>query len=170
MKQETLSFRPLCMDDAERITSIISAPKVLQYMNLPIPYELRHAQEFLQRCTEQNLPQRAIIINGQLAGCIGLAPSPSGDTTELMVGYWLGCAYHGRGLATRMLQQFLDQELPLLVTAPAVRLICAFTHKDNIASQRVLEKSGFTCTGSVSEYNGKPLPFQNARRFEISLN
>lgn len=52
-----------------------------------------------------------------------------------VVGYWLGRAFWGRGLATRALAEFLPQveERPLQATvAPA-----------NRASVRVLEKNGF---------------------------
>jgi RimJ/RimL family protein N-acetyltransferase len=51
------------------------------------------------------------------------------------VGYWLGRAYWGRGVATRALQLFLGGE--------RIRPLQARVVADNLASRRVLEKCGF---------------------------
>ena len=54
---------------------------------------------------------------------------------EREVGYWLGRAFWGKGLATQALSLFLDQ----VTTRPLV----AYVVKHNLASIRVLEKCGF---------------------------
>lgn len=54
---------------------------------------------------------------------------------EREVGYWLGKEYWGKGIASLALSQFLD----LIKTRP----LYAHVAKHNIASRRVLEKSGF---------------------------
>lgn len=73
----------------------------------------------------------AVIVDSKVAGHIGCW---IGDG-QRQVGYWLGKEYWGRGLATRMLAQFLQRvpERPLYARAAA----------HNIASIRVLEKCGF---------------------------
>jgi RimJ/RimL family protein N-acetyltransferase len=55
------------------------------------------------------------------------------------VSYWLGRPFWGRGIASRALALFLElvQERPLFARAA----------KDNIASVRVLQKSGFIIKG-----------------------
>jgi RimJ/RimL family protein N-acetyltransferase len=55
------------------------------------------------------------------------------------VGYWLGKEFWGKGIATRALNQFLQ-----FVT---LRPLYAYVAKGNVASQRVLEKCGFTRCG-----------------------
>ena len=55
------------------------------------------------------------------------------------VGYWLGRAYWGRGIATEALRQFLQEIAP--------RPLFAYVAKTNIASRRVLEKCGFRLHG-----------------------
>ena len=74
---------------------------------------------------------RTIVAGGEVAGYIG---SWNADGARL-VGYWLGRAYWGRGVATRALAAFLSvvRERPLR----------AHVAKHNVASLRVLEKCGF---------------------------
>ncbi len=162
MTIETLSLHPFRAEDAQRLTDLITSPGVLKYLTLPTPYKLEHAQDFINRCITQHLPQRGVWVNGELAGCIGLGNPPGGDATIQMVGYWYGATYHGKGIATRALEQFLPL-IPAL--APQCHSIVAFTHCDNTASQRVIEKNGFTSNGMVSEYNGKRLPFSAAYQY-----
>lgn len=71
---------------------------------------------------------------------------------EPEVGYWLGRAFWGKGVATAALSIFLGQV--------ATRPLYARVARDNLASQRVLEKCGFTVFG-------KDKGFSNARGVEV---
>ena len=53
-----------------------------------------------------------------------------------LIGYWLGKEYWGKGIATQALSEFLK-----VVKA---RPLYAYVAKHNLASQRVLEKCGFS--------------------------
>jgi RimJ/RimL family protein N-acetyltransferase len=66
-----------------------------------------------------------------------------------MVGYWLGKAYWGRGIASSALALFLDDERhrPLLATVAA----------HNVGSRRVLEKAGFEFDSSKLVDDGPEL-------------
>lgn len=97
---------------------------------------------------DDSITIRTIICDGQVAGNI-VCFSQVG---EREVGYWLGKAYWGRGIATRALALFLDQ----IPTRP----LYARAAKDNVASIRVLEKCGFTIYGVDRG-------FSNARSQEI---
>jgi RimJ/RimL family protein N-acetyltransferase len=78
---------------------------------------------------------KTIVVNGEVAGNI-VSWEQSG---EPKVGYWLGKAYWGQGIASEALSQFL-----LLVK---VRPLYARVAKQNLASIRVLQKCGFTMYG-----------------------
>lgn len=91
---------------------------------------------------------KIILVDGQVAGSIA--------TFELLgereVGYWIGQAYWGRGVATRALAAFLDGE--------PVRPIHAHVAKHNVASTRVLEKCGFVIEGEDTGFpdaDGNPV-------------
>lgn len=55
------------------------------------------------------------------------------------VTYWIGKSYWGKGIATRALSAFLEEQQQ--------RPIFARAAKDNVASLRVLKKCGFAITG-----------------------
>lgn len=82
---------------------------------------------------------RTILFNGEVAGYI-VSWLQDG---EREVGYWLGKAYWGKGIATQALQQFLDE-----VTE---RPLGAYVVKHNLGSIRVLEKCGFQCVDENDE-------------------
>ena len=92
--------------------------------------------------------KRTIVVDGRVAGSVAsfeLFGQPS-------VAYWLGREFWGKGVATRALAQFLG----IVTTRP----LYARAATDNSASIRVLQKCGFTASGSDRG-------FANARGTEI---
>ena len=74
---------------------------------------------------------RTIVADGVVAGNIGSWP----DDSQQLVGYWVGRAWWGRGVAT--------QALTLLLDKVSIRPLYAHVAKHNIGSIRVLDKCGF---------------------------
>ncbi|MDQ1614253.1 MAG: hypothetical protein QOJ60_192 [Actinomycetota bacterium] len=74
---------------------------------------------------------RTIVVDGEVAGDIGSWQQED----KRLVGYWVGRAYWGRGVATAAVRLFLDEvtERPLF----------GFVAVHNVGSIRVLEKCGF---------------------------
>jgi len=83
---------------------------------------------------DQSNTIRTIIHDGDIAGNI-LSFQESG---RMLVGYWVGKRYWGKGVATKALSQFLQ-----VVKA---RPLYAYVAKHNAASIRVLQKCGFIIT------------------------
>lgn len=91
---------------------------------------------------------RTILADGVVAGnvvCFELEGEPC-------VGYQLGRAHWGRGIATRALAQFLA----LLPTRP----LRAHVAPHNVASRRVLEKCGFAQVGESGSGSTALLVFE----------
>jgi RimJ/RimL family protein N-acetyltransferase len=65
---------------------------------------------------------------------------------RVLLGYWLGSAYWGRGIATAALRSYLDEHEPR-------RPINAQVVATNLGSIRVLEKCGFELVGRETEYS-----------------
>lgn len=143
-----VSLRPWDMSDAPRLAMLMNDPLVLRYLthNLPNPYRLEDAEEYISKVQEQQKADRAILLKGELIGGMGASPRP--EKNDCMLGYWLGSAWHGQGIATRALRQYLDQ-LPTLL--PDIPTITAYVYKPNIASQRLLMKFGFTYMGEAQD-------------------
>jgi RimJ/RimL family protein N-acetyltransferase len=77
-------------------------------------------------------PLRTVLVDGQVAGNV-VSWEKDG---QRLVGYWIGKAYWGKGVATRALRAFLE----IVRTRP----LFAYVAKHNVSSIRVLEKCGFT--------------------------
>jgi RimJ/RimL family protein N-acetyltransferase len=97
---------------------------------------------------DQGITMKTILYEGDVAGHV-LVHSWFGESE---ISYWLGKDYWGKGVATAALSAFLDHV--------EMRPLYARVAKDNLASQRVLEKCGFTV-------DGEDKGFSNARGVEV---
>lgn len=88
---------------------------------------------------DKNNHIQTIVFNGQVAGNIVSFVIEG----EREVGYWIGRAFWGQGIATRALTAFLAYETE--------RPLAAHVVKTNQASLRVLQKCGFQLTGEEGE-------------------
>lgn len=77
--------------------------------------------------------KRTIVVDGEVAGNVGMFHVHG----EPHVGYWLGKAFWGRGVATDAVRAFVRDVVPQ-------RPVYAVVWKGNAWSMRVLEKAGFT--------------------------
>jgi RimJ/RimL family protein N-acetyltransferase len=85
--------------------------------------------------TDGNVLLRTVLAGGDVAGNV-VSFERSG---EREIGYWLGRAFWGRGIATSALRAFLGVETR--------RPLTAHVAVHNVASRRVLEKCGFVVSG-----------------------
>jgi RimJ/RimL family protein N-acetyltransferase len=85
---------------------------------------------------------RTVVSDGEVAGNIGCWEADG----RMLVGYWIGREFWGRGLATRALAELLD-----MVDA---RPLHAYVAKGNVGSIRVLEKCGFLEVGEQTGDDG----------------
>ena len=112
----------------------------------PHPYTPAAADSFLSAVMmRQGGPESiyAIDVGGEAVGTIGIHPRHNEERYNAEIGYWLGEAFWGRGIATaavRGLSQRALDELDLY------RLF-ANVFASNPASMRVLEKAGFQREG-----------------------
>ncbi|MFC4049189.1 GNAT family N-acetyltransferase [Actinomadura syzygii] len=89
-----------------------------------------------------------ILLEGEVAGRITLNNVLRGPLQSCFLGYWVARAHAGRGVATEAVRLALD------VAFADLRLhrVEAFTRVDNHASQRVLERNGFTVVGTARRH------------------
>ena len=138
-----LYLRPLVGSDAEAVIAICGDWEVARRLSrVPHPYGYADFRFFLEQVVVME-PTWAIVLKetNQLAGVIGLAPRQDGQSAEL--GFFIGRAHWGQGLATEAGQAVVrlgteDLGYPRLT---------AGYHTDNPASGRVLERLGFKPIG-----------------------
>ena len=114
----------------------------------PFPYELENAKTFLGWLASQPSPTVwAIVVDGEAVGGIGIELHSDIERVSAEIGYWLGEAVWGRGIATEALravtaEAFARYELTRIYAVPFA---------DHQASIRVLEKAGYVREGVMRQ-------------------
>lgn len=137
------TLRPWHESDLESLVKYANNPGVAQYLmnRFPHPYTPEHGRNFIAMASGSR-PYNilAIEVEGEAAGGIGLHPQEDIYCKNAELGYWLAEPYWGRGIVTRAVLQMVEYGyLHWDITR-----IYARPFGTNIASQRVLEKAGFT--------------------------
>ncbi|MCA9346166.1 GNAT family N-acetyltransferase [Candidatus Saccharibacteria bacterium] len=91
------------------------------------------------------LRERYVILgSGVVVGSINI--EPTGDkATSFVMGYWLGEHFTRQGYASKSARAISDNVLQ----RPGVSRVNAYTHPDNIPSQKALMNAGFSLLGVV---------------------
>ena len=114
----------------------------------PFPYELENAKTFLGWLANQPSPTVwAIEVDGEAAGGIGIERHSDIERVSAEVGYWLGEAVWGRGIATEALRAVTAEAF----TRYDLTRIYAVPFADHQASIRVLEKAGYDREGVMRQ-------------------
>ena len=142
------TIRQLTPEDADELARLLSVNKAFL-----APFEPDWPDDFLtadaQRVRIENHDHLyAITDDGLLAGTIALSNVVRGAFCSAHLGYWVDETRNGRGLATRAVRELVE----LAFAELGLHRVEAGTLADNIASQRVLEKSRFTKIGLAPRY------------------
>ncbi|CAN4091308.1 unnamed protein product [Withania somnifera] len=100
---------------------------------------------------------RAICLNDKPIGSISVSPFHGSNRCRAEIGYEISSKYWGKGIATKAVKMAASS---IFVEWPYLERLEAVVAVDNLGSQRVLEKAGFTKEGVLRKYyllNGKPI-------------
>lgn len=115
---------------------------------LPDPYTVEDAAAFIRKCSGEN-PQATFVVEyqGEVAGCIGLVLQENVYRLSAELGYWIGKPFRGKGIATRAV------ELMTIYAFDQLGLIRVYAgvFDFNVASAKVLQKSGFQLEGILRQ-------------------
>lgn len=139
----TLSLRPWTTEDLPRLVQLADNPNIARFMAdvFPNPYHKEHGKAFIEMANAKTPPSVfAIIVDEQPIGSIGLHMQADILRKNYEIGYWLGEAYWGRGLATEAIRQICEYGFEHL---DCIRIF-ARIFGNNVASQKVVQKAGFT--------------------------
>jgi ribosomal-protein-alanine N-acetyltransferase len=112
----------------------------------PHPYTRHDGRAFLRRARTL-APETlfAIAVSGAAVGGIGFMLRPDVERVSAEVGYWLGEAFWGRGIATDALRAITQHA----IAAHGLTRLYAVPFAWNAASCRVLEKAGYVIEGRL---------------------
>jgi [ribosomal protein S5]-alanine N-acetyltransferase len=138
-------LRPLLVSDAASIFSLRSDPAVNKYITRPKPATIAEVEDFIE------MINAAIAQDKSIYWVIALKNDPapigticlwnfSNEKNCAELGYELLPKFQGQGLMREAIKCVVDY---VFTTLP-FGTIDAYTHRDNTASIRLLEKIGFT--------------------------
>ena len=130
-------------DDAASLAEHANNVKVWRNLHdaFPNPYTRADADTWIKLTASLTSGMVfAIVVDGKAVGGIGITPGKDVERRTAAIGYWLGEAYWGRGIATEALRAMTEF---VLATFDIVRLE-AYVFEWNLSSTRVLEKAGYT--------------------------
>jgi RimJ/RimL family protein N-acetyltransferase len=115
----------------------------------PHPYTEADAEQWVKRSRALD-PQTsfAIVADGEVVGGIGLRRLEDVERCSAELGYWLGEAAWGRGLATAAVRVVTRYGLDVLGLSRVFAVVFVY----NAASCRVLEKAGFEREGFLRSW------------------
>ncbi len=141
------SWRP---EDAEAIVRHADNRRV--WLNLrdrfPHPYTPADAHRWIRESASASPEtQFAIAVGAEAVGGIGLELQTDVCLGTAEIGYWLGAAYWGRGIATEAVRSMTAHGFAAL----GLRRIFAGVFAWNPSSRRVLEKAGYSLEGRLRQ-------------------
>ncbi|MDF1848455.1 MAG: GNAT family N-acetyltransferase [Parvibaculaceae bacterium] len=148
---EKLTLRPFTLDDAPRVTELVSNWNVASMVaRIPHPYPKDAAEEWIaghkeRRAAGDSWPFAIETKKPGLVGTIGLSMTESGS---MEIGYWIGEPYWGKGIASEATRVLVEFAFDIL----GVERLAAGHFKANPASGRVLKKVGFEEVGEDKRF------------------
>ncbi len=147
---DKISLRTLRASDVVSLFQNAKDKDIAKYTTLPHPYKLKNATDFI-KITKKNQRQKKAYELGielketkEIIGMVSLMDIDSRNKNAEL-GYWLGKKYWGKKImkeAIKLILNFGFKRLKL------VKVYARVAHP-NIASARLLEKSGFTYEGKL---------------------
>lgn len=146
----SFTLRPWQRSDAAALAAAANTPKIAANLRnvFPSPYTLADAEWYINDCIAQGEERqltRAIIIEGEAVGSIGIFRKDDVYEKSAELGYWLAEAYWGQGIMTEAARQICREAFDRF----DLLRIFAEPFAENRGSRRVLEKSGFTYEGTM---------------------
>jgi [ribosomal protein S5]-alanine N-acetyltransferase len=144
----TAPIRPLTRADSEELARLLSGGRDLDAAYVPERDDSFFTAEGQRVRIEGALYLFGILDGEAIGGTIGLSNVAGWPFESASVGYWVAAERRGRGLATAAVAALADVAFGDL----DLHRLEAATLVDNRASQRVLEKCGFTRIGLAPRY------------------
>lgn len=148
LQGEGFVLRPWRHDDLDTLLHHADDPQVARALSdrFPSPYTRADGQSFLAgQVVDLSAPVRAIEIDGQACGTIGVRLGQGERRCGAELGYWIGRAHWGRGLMTRIVAAYA----PWVMARLRLARLQATVLDSNPASARVLLKNGFVEEGTM---------------------
>lgn len=156
-----LTLRPFCESDIQPLTTILNQPNVVRYLStkIPYPYTTEDAKWWVVEGSQSGVV-RAIEVDEQLVGCIGVMPGEFEYERSGEIGYWLAQSHWRRGITSQAINLIVEEVL----TTTQIERIFATVFSSNEPSKQLLQRCGFTREATL-----KKAIFKNGKFYDSCL-
>ena len=137
------TLRLFAETDIDSLMRYANNRNIARYLTnqFPHPYTRESGEGFIQHARSREQSHIfAIDVDGEAVGAIGIHPQKDISSRNAELGYWLGEPFWGQGIITKAIAEVVDYGFANL----DIDRIYARPFGSNLASQRTLEKNGFT--------------------------
>lgn len=159
-----ITLRDYKNSDVNRLLKLANNENVARYLTgaFPSPYTLEDAEWWVSTGSKNGIV-KVIELNGEFVGSVGLTCGTNERRFSGEVGYWLGEAYWGQGIASVALSQLTEV---IFEETDIVRLF-APVYSPNKPSMRVLEKAGYRHEATLANSIYKNGEFYNEHIYSL---
>jgi RimJ/RimL family protein N-acetyltransferase len=158
LRDGDLLLRPPTDDDVPAVVAACQDPELARFIpGFPSPYSEADARTWLAARRDAEGSKTFVIVDAQSDALHGAIEVRVGEIGS--IGYWIAKESRRRDIATRATRLLARWA----VTEGGVERLELHTHPDNIPSQRVAEKAGFTREGVLRSH----MRFPDGRRDSV---
>ena len=160
------TLRTFKISDAETFARYANNPKISKNLTdgFPHPYTTENAVYFIENVvSDPNNFIRVIEVNGEPCGAFGLHGEKDVYRKNAEMGYWLAERYWGNGIITKAIIEMID----LGFEKTDFNRLFARPFGSNLASQKVLEKAGFTLEAVLKDTFYKAGKYENEYIYSV---
>ncbi|KAK4425656.1 hypothetical protein Salat_1759600 [Sesamum alatum] len=149
MDYTRISLRPFRPSDAEDFLAWAGDDKVTRYLRWNTITSGEEALIYIQQVAIPHPWRQSICLDDCSIGYISIKPESSNDRHRAHVGYAIGSDYWGQGIVTAAMKI----AIPIVFEKfPSLLRLEGLVEEENVGSQKVLEKVGFTKEGFLRKY------------------
>lgn len=166
MSTPHFTLRPWRKDDLDNLVKYANNSNIASKLTdkFPYPYTSENGRWFIDFANSHTPPHVLCIdIDGVACGGIGIHPQEDIQRKNAELGYWLGEPFWGQGIISKAIPKMVEYGFSNF----DITRIFARPFGSNLASQRVLEKCGFTLEATFKQTLFKNGNFEDELVFAI---
>lgn len=151
-----INLRQVELSDVDDFMEWLTDEKVSKFCSWDTYPSKEAAMKYLTDQVITHPWYRAICLKDKPIGSISVSPFSGNNSCRAELGYVLAAKYWGKGIATKAVKMVASS---VFVEWPHLERLEALVDVDNIGSQKVMEKAGFTKEGILRKFwllKGKP--------------
>lgn len=134
------TLRPWLISDAKSLVKNANNFNIAKFVcHIPFPYTIKDAENFLTMAVQKSDNFFCIEVDNEAIGGIGIHPQQNVHCKNAEIGYWLAEPFWSQGIISNAIPKIVAYGFEKF----DINRIHATVFGNNLASQRVLEKSGF---------------------------